>query len=114
MAQATIMTEEQMNIISSDIAALIQRLEQLNKNSEALNLEDIVKKEIRQAIKDQAVYEHLQRADLELEDNLQELLKVKNMFYTMRKSDIVSNIIVILATIAVTVPVTVLAFKFLA
>lgn len=114
MGNATILTEGQMNIISSDLAELIQRLEQLNRNSDALNLADIVKKEVRQAIKDQAVYEHLQRADLELEDNLQELLKVKNMFYTMRKSDIVSNIIVILATIAVTVPVTILALKYLA
>jgi hypothetical protein len=114
MGNATILTEGQMNIISSDLAELIQRLEQLNKNSEALNLGDVVKQEIRQAIKEQAVYEHLQRADLELEDNLQELLKVKNMFYTMRKKDIVSNMIVILITIAVTVPVTLLAVKYLA
>lgn len=107
MAQATILSEEQMNIISSDLAGLIQKLEQLQQNSELLNLGEIVKKEIREAIREQSIFEHMHRSDLVLEDNLKELLKVKTMFYKMRKTDIVSNLLVILATVAITVPVTV-------
>lgn len=112
MNNVTILSQEQADVITSDLAELIQKIEFLNNSN--TNDYDELRRNINQDIinlfNEMRIKEQLRQENFELEDNLIELKKVKSnfeqcsnvQFWKILAAIFISNMVVVPLTIIVT------------
>uniref|UniRef100_UPI0040480EA6 hypothetical protein n=1 Tax=Aliarcobacter sp. TaxID=2321116 RepID=UPI0040480EA6 len=80
MGNATVLNKEQMDLLSSDLAELIEKITTFEEQFDVNSLKKDIKDSVLSAIADGSLVAALQREDFELEQNLKELKKVKKHF----------------------------------
>ncbi len=115
MGSAVIMNQEQADVLTSDLAELIGKIEKLNNSN--YNDYDQLKKDIKIDIKnlflDMRIKEQLKTENLELEDNLNELKRVKSHYMLCEKKGFIKTLLTILITCMVTIPVSIISTVYI-
>ncbi|MGD9554754.1 MAG: hypothetical protein AB7D96_07635 [Arcobacteraceae bacterium] len=115
MANAVIMTEDQANVIANDLANLISKIEKLNNsnNNDYDELKRAIKQEIRDVISEVRIKDQLKTENFELEDNLNELKKVKSNYATAEKVAFWKIMVAIFVSNLFLVPLAMILCKYL-
>lgn len=82
MTNATILSQEQADVLTSDLAELIKKIEILN-NAEKNDYDELrrnINQDIKNLFNQMRIKEQLKQENFELEDNLIELKRVKSNF----------------------------------
>lgn len=109
---ATFLTNEQMEVLSTDLSHLIKKIEILN-NAEKNDYDELrrnIHQDIKNLFNEMRIKEQLKQENFELEDNLVELKKVKSnfelcsnvRFWKILAAIFVSNLFLIPLTMIVT------------
>lgn len=112
---ATFLTSEQMEIISNDLADLVAKIEILNDadKNDFDDLKRIIKTEIQDSITETRVKEKIAEENFELEDNLNELKKVRSNFARCSKIRFWKILATIFVSNLFLIPLTMIFTKYL-
>lgn len=95
---AVVLTDEQANLLSNDLAELINQVTTFQEDFNIKKFKEEVKREIIVAIRSKSVVNKIKQEELELEENLLELKKVKQYFIECRKKDVLSYVALTIIT----------------
>lgn len=112
MGIATILTKEQMDFLSSDLAEMIEKIILIEKNFDATELKKDIKESVIQAISEGSLTAALEQDNFELDQNLRELKKVKKYFLECANQQINKMIVISLLSIIVGAGIATVLIKF--
>lgn len=112
---ATILSQEQVEILSSDLSQLIGKIEKLNNsnNNDFDDLKISIKQAIITTINEVRIKEQLKSENFELEENISELKKVKNYYLRCENKSFWKIIVTMFFTSLITIPLTMILTKYL-
>ena len=115
MTNATILTQEQADVLTSDLAELIQKIEFLNdaEKNDYEQLRKNIKDDIKFMFTELRIKEQLKEENFELEDNLIELKKVKSTFEQCSKVRFWKILVSIFISNLFVIPLTFILTKYL-
>jgi len=109
--KANILTDEQLEFLSNDIAEMVSRLEEIRTEFDAKGIKDELVKEIKQAITDNTIFSKLSEESLELEANLRMLKRVGQSYQECAKEKLIRTVAVVLLSATVGAGISALSFK---
>jgi len=109
--KANIITDEQLEFLSNDIADMVARLEDLKNEFDAKGIKDELVNEIKQAITDNTIFSKLSEESLELEANLRMLKRVGQSYQECAHEKLIKTVGIVLISAAVGAGISALCFK---
>jgi hypothetical protein len=94
MADAKIISQEEFEAISSDLAQFIGKMEKLEKSFDPKKLRIEIVAEMKKAMNEKSIFKALENESWELEENLIQLKGVKREFFECKRKSEIMIIIV--------------------
>lgn len=96
--KANIMTDEQLDYLSNDIAEMITHLESIKKEFDATEIKKELIKEIQIGLRDNTIFSKLNEESLELDQNLKMLKRVGKSFQECAHEKLIKTVLVVMAS----------------
>ncbi|MGB3751946.1 MAG: hypothetical protein WA945_10290 [Arcobacteraceae bacterium] len=110
--KANIITDEQLEFLSNDIAEMVSRLEKIKEDFDAKGIKEELVKEIRKGLQDNSIFSKLEEEDLDLRLNLNRLKRVGEDFKDCANEKLIKTVIVVLISAFVGGLISAIALKF--
>jgi len=113
MSGAVVLTQEQADFLSNDLAELIDQMTTFGKSFNPDTLKQGIKESVMIAISQGSVYQALEQENFELEENLRELKQVKKYFQKCKNADQLRIVVIVLVSALVGAGIATAILKFI-